>query len=548
MLNRKRFRYIKVLSFLVLGSFAYTFQVEIAGGVNSRSVVGANVDVIADTQRLDSPDPKEREDVAYTLCGRGFAAGKVIPELLSRLKDEVPSVRAAVARTMGCITLKAGLPSEEIIKIANELVKVLSDSDARVRFSALMSLGEIAEENEGIDPKNLQSLLEDPERDVRFGAAYALAQISGQDARQATQILLDTLQSYPGEEARAKAALALGKIKPTGRSTIDSLARTLAKEKKPLVRRYTINTIGEIGISLHAPISRLMDILLESANNDADESVRAASVDSLVKISESLRDARRTMPKETLDATIKHLSKVLSSLESSKDDSFGKQKADIRSSLLKIKEHIAELSAQRSDKDKLKEFLIRHVWQVVLAIIITAYLLVYGLVYLFNPRLVLYFPSNVKIPRTEFAIPLGFLRYQSRVLDAWVTYYISDARQKFAEKETVKQREVHIPLSIKLNDAKIFDFEDNRLQQVFEDKRWFLLIYGESGTGKTSIACQLAKRSMSTNPTERFCKHLMLPVLVEQELDLRVEDGKSPLKELVLGQLQQLGRVLKLQP
>jgi hypothetical protein len=403
MLNRLRFRYIKVLSFLVLGSFAYTFQVEIAGGVNSRSVVGANVDVIADTQRLDSPDPKEREDVAYTLCGRGFAAGKVIPELLSRLKDEVPSVRAAVARTMGCITLKAGLPSEEIIKIANELVKVLSDSDARVRFSALMSLGEIAEENEGIDPKNLQSLLEDPERDVRFGAAYALAQISGQDARQATQILLDTLQSYPGEEARAKAALALGKIKPTGRSTIDSLARTLAKEKKPLVRRYTINTIGEIGISLHAPISRLMDILLESANNDADESVRAASVDSLVKISESLRDARRTMPKETLDATIKHLSKVLSSLESSKDDSFGKQKADIRSSLLKIKEHIAELSAQRSDKDKLKEFLIRHVWQVVLAIIITAYLLVYGLVYLFNPRLVLYFPSNVKIPRTEFA-------------------------------------------------------------------------------------------------------------------------------------------------
>ncbi len=64
--------------------------------------------------------------------------------------------------------------------------------------------------------------------------------------------------------------------------------------------------------------------------------------------------------------------------------------------------------------------------------------------------------------------------------------------------------------------------------------------YPQGGAGKTSLACQIARWAMAENPEERLCSHLMLPVLIEQEVDPTLVSGKSPFLEVIRGQLQDL--------
>ena len=47
--------------------------------------------------------------------------------------------------------------------------------------------------------------------------------------------------------------------------------------------------------------------------------------------------------------------------------------------------------------------------------------------------------------------------------------------------------------------------------------RGCLLIWGEGGAGKTTLACQLGLWSLAVDPSQRPCDHLMLPVLIEHE-------------------------------
>ncbi len=72
------------------------------------------------------------------------------------------------------------------------------------------------------------------------------------------------------------------------------------------------------------------------------------------------------------------------------------------------------------------------------------------------------------------------------------------------------------------------------------DGRQCILIWDEGGIGKTSLACQLAQWSMSDDRTKRLCRHRMIPVLIEQELDFKVNEGKDPFREAIRGQLQAL--------
>ena len=57
-------------------------------------------------------------------------------------------------------------------------------------------------------------------------------------------------------------------------------------------------------------------------------------------------------------------------------------------------------------------------------------------------------------------------------------------------------------------------------QPIFDKKKVTLLIVGEGGAGKTSLACQMATWAMAEEPEQRLCKtHQMLPVLIEANLD-----------------------------
>jgi formylglycine-generating enzyme required for sulfatase activity len=153
----------------------------------------------------------------------------------------------------------------------------------------------------------------------------------------------------------------------------------------------------------------------------------------------------------------------------------------------------------------------------------------------FRPLLLLRLPSSdLSIPYTSWKIPLGivrFLKYRNRVLDAWVNQHWKIAQRSFLDLPTVSQRAIHIPLPVYLDNKLIETLTGEALRPTFSKNTAVLLITEEGGAGKTSLACQIALWGLN----QQLCKHRLLPVLVETELD-----DKQTLFEVIRGQINAL--------
>jgi formylglycine-generating enzyme required for sulfatase activity len=175
---------------------------------------------------------------------------------------------------------------------------------------------------------------------------------------------------------------------------------------------------------------------------------------------------------------------------------------------------------------------------------ISLLLIAYLVVLWRNPRLLLRLPSGITIPKTalnpEIKLAPGivaWLKYRPRVLDAWVAERIKKAQANFEGRETVKARQIYLPAPIRLSDEKLTGLTVKDLQAALKEKQTFrVVIHGEGGVGKTSLACQIAKWAMAEGKEERLCQqHRMLPILIEEEL----EEGKS-LFDAITFQLRKL--------
>ncbi len=119
----------------------------------------------------------------------------------------------------------------------------------------------------------------------------------------------------------------------------------------------------------------------------------------------------------------------------------------------------------------------------------------------------------------RFVLLISLFSYHPRVLDAWVKKNIGKATEGFKKIPTVDKRKIHIScVPVNLNDKLVQSITAKDLQPTFERNPARLLIWGEGGAGKTSLACQIGKWSMAEDKAERLCKHRMLPVLIEEEL------------------------------
>ena len=157
-----------------------------------------------------------------------------------------------------------------------------------------------------------------------------------------------------------------------------------------------------------------------------------------------------------------------------------------------------------------------------------------GIIYLSvlwkRPIWLLYLPTKFNIPGTKVSLApsiVVWLKYRPRVLDAWVYERIQKARSEFDLRLTVEERLIHISLPILVNQDIHYHLEPKKLQSFCKQKLFRLLIVGEGGVGKTSLACQIAKWAMSDDYQHWLCAHPMIPVLIEEELDGTLLDAVS---------------------
>jgi hypothetical protein len=138
---------------------------------------------------------------------------------------------------------------------------------------------------------------------------------------------------------------------------------------------------------------------------------------------------------------------------------------------------------------------------------------------------------------------VGFLRYHSRVLDAWVAKYLGEARAQFNQIRTVQQHEAHVRLPIRLDGKMIDELKPEHLKALFASTPARLLVWGEGGAGKTSFACHVARWVMAEDTMSRPSRWPMLPLIIEEDLKLEVGKDKNVLTEAIRGKLKELAQL-----
>ncbi len=108
--------------------------------------------------------------------------------------------------------------------------------------------------------------------------------------------------------------------------------------------------------------------------------------------------------------------------------------------------------------------------------------------------------------------------YCNRILDAWVQDHLSNTKANFAALKTVRDRAVHVPVPVTLNGHIMALPSPKDFCEVFRKIPFCMLIWGEGGSGKTSLACQLAHWALAGEPESALARHPMLPVLLEYDL------------------------------
>jgi formylglycine-generating enzyme required for sulfatase activity len=115
-------------------------------------------------------------------------------------------------------------------------------------------------------------------------------------------------------------------------------------------------------------------------------------------------------------------------------------------------------------------------------------------------------------------LPLGSrlfrsLKYRPRVLDAWVAEHQSRIERRFSAIATVEQRRHHLSLPVKVGHKLEPELTPERLREL-DGLDGLVLISGEGGVGKTSLALRIAGWALEGRLTERA----VVPVLVEADL------------------------------
>ncbi len=515
------------------------------------------------------------------LAIRGINAGLAVTELIKILENPNENNNYVVIETasaLASITERLQLPENKGNK--SKAVKALIDllnknPNGEVRRSAAEALGIIKSD----DPRVIEILndaLEDPSFSVRSAAADALGNFGNTTNKKIIDNLQNTIPNINklfsdlNFTPRQKAAYALSQIEVSDEKNQEIVTGKLTTEiLKTTNENLSINAaiaLGKLGTSQPTPVKtiKILETLHTTLQKDTskDKNISENAAESISKIAGSLEgklEANKGQQgyQNSLDKSIEVLENIL------KEDYFQSLK-DYPLDRLAIKQdiekHLNLLKTKKSLVDSIKETWQKIDFRIRLTIVFSIIFILANIVVLFifwiRPIWLLrsddrYWKAlseskiESKIPGIsgEIIQTIGMiicftilaLRYHPRVLDAWVAKNIKSVRRVFEKKDSVQKCEVYIPIPVILNDETISELTAKDLRSQFNKH---LLIWGEGGSGKTSLAFQIAKWAMSDDENEWICKnHQMLPVLIEEDIEVEAARGKDPFIAMIQGQL-----------
>jgi HEAT repeat protein len=449
-----------------------------------------------------------------------------ITPLIEKLTVADPRIR----RTAADALVKIGPPA------LPALITALQSADVTLRWTAASVLGDLGSDAAEAAPI-LALALQDPDSQVRLYAIIALGNI-GPAAATAIPELTQALQDND-PIVRVYAPLALRKMGGAAKVAIPDLMTTL-QDANGRVRLNAAYALGEMGTDAATAIPALETLL-----SDPLAYVRFGALKGLAGIAQGFQDQAGQLSTLKLGKVIAEFEAVLKQVE-------GHPERFPNSDQVYLRRPLNALKAEQDSRflGRLQEWLRKNKWVFGSIVYVLGLPSLWFILLRLAPLRLLQL-NNALRPYTDLSLPviglnlplrfvlfLSWFHYHPRVLDAWVNQYAVPVRQQFAQKQTVQARSVYLPVPVQLAGQTLPSLQLDQLRPIFARQRSCLVIWGEGGLGKTSVACQLANLALAASPQQRLCPHIMLPVLIEE--DLRPVEGKSALLEAIRGQLQVL--------
>ncbi len=227
----------------------------------------ANAAVLREVAKLDSGDPKIRNEGLRALANMGPDASSATLAVRMLLHDDVDSVRAHAAWATWALTGDAH-------SAGPLLTELLDSADADVVQFAAYSLSGIGERAHTALP-TLNDLLETEDKLIRVHAAEALVRIAAPASRAEAIDTLILMTADPSAPIRVLALLALGKAHQRPTASMTTALTSALHDSDAVVRAVAALTLGGFGSSAQSTIAQL-EFVAASDQQDVQQAAATA--------------------------------------------------------------------------------------------------------------------------------------------------------------------------------------------------------------------------------------------------------------------------------
>jgi hypothetical protein len=553
---------------------AIVAQGELKGGSEEIRFLTVNLDAPENTAEIKST-------IAYRLAQYGPKAAEAVTSLANALNNTDEALVQVSAWALGLI----GPVAEDDSRIP--LMGLVRDKrSANIRRVAATALQQIVAENDENHRHEVVQLLYDalkvePDLDAKTAMAVTIGDLEDEHAAGAG-VLFAALRSTDDKALQQALCVGIAKGSPPAGQDVTILTNdvtiltNVGRAEYPDVKIAAFNAIGHIHqqpniaipalLSALAPSDNIKDVRIAAIDamgrfsdlgGHADEAIRSLAVNSkdprtrlvAIRALESIGDAYRNHFANSTDRRDFTLEPAFNIALANVQDALTDEPLnnDYKQSRQSLASVLDALYA-RHWRDRMA-FLKPFSWPLTLGLLYALWISIVYLVILRTRPLTL-------LGWNEFLAGLGqvevfrilalkvrdVLLWNSytdpRLLTAWIEKHGVVAKETFAGQYLSTARSVFLPLPVAVGENNDECVKADALQTYCSQESFLIRVIGEGGSGKTTIAYQLALRALEKDVEQRLVHdRLMIPVVLERVADV------SPLKDVTAFNLAVRGKL-----